>query len=132
MILVDTSVIIDTLKNITNEKVRILKQVIGEGKTFSISSYTYLEVLQGAKTELEFNHLNEVLLSNVIFTLPGTLDTFVKTAKMVYTLRRQGITPRNTIDMLIALTAIENNIPLLHNDKDFDNMASIIGLKIVE
>ena len=55
------------------------------------------------------------------------IDTFKgvvngKAANIYFTLRRQGITPRSTIDILIALTAIEYNLLLLHNDKDFDAM----------
>ena len=40
--------------------------------------------------------------------------------------RRGGVTIRSTVDLLIAETAIENNIPLLHDDADFVNMARII------
>jgi len=43
---------------------------------------------------------------------------------MFFNLRRQGITVRSTIDILIALTAIKNNLLLLHNDRDFDVLAS--------
>ncbi|MFZ4614772.1 MAG: twitching motility protein PilT [Rectinemataceae bacterium] len=37
-----------------------------------------------------------------------------------------GITIRSTIDLLIAKTAIENDLLLLHNDRDFTNMAKSI------
>jgi predicted nucleic acid-binding protein len=33
---------------------------------------------------------------------------------------------RSTIDLLVAQTAIENNLFLLHNDSDFTNMAKAI------
>jgi hypothetical protein len=42
---------------------------------------------------------------------------------MFLSLRRKEITPGSTIDMLIALTAIEYNLALLHEDRDFDTMA---------
>lgn len=42
---------------------------------------------------------------------------------MYFDLRRSGVTIRSTIDVLIALTAIQNNLHLLHNDRDFDIMA---------
>jgi len=46
-------------------------------------------------------------------------------------LRKQGVTIRSTIDILIGLTAIEHDLLLLHNDKDFDAMAvKIKDLKI--
>jgi predicted nucleic acid-binding protein len=36
----------------------------------------------------------------------------------------------STIDCLIAQTAIENNLYLLHNDSDFDNIAKVVDLKM--
>ena len=54
-------------------------------------------------------------------------------AELYFDLRRQGITVRNTIDILIAFTAIVNQLPLLHNDQDFDFMAEKIPeLKILK
>jgi predicted nucleic acid-binding protein len=48
---------------------------------------------------------------------------YKKAADMFYTLRRRGITVRSTIDVLIAMIAIYNDLFLLHNDKDFDAIA---------
>jgi len=43
-------------------------------------------------------------------------------------LRKQGITVRKTIDVIIATFCIENGFPLIHNDSDFDPMEEILGL----
>jgi predicted nucleic acid-binding protein len=43
--------------------------------------------------------------------------------------RKKGITIRSTIDCLIAQTALENDLILLHEDYDFDLMAKVIPLK---
>ena len=43
-------------------------------------------------------------------------------------LRKQGITVRKTIDVIIATFCIENRFPLIHNDRDFDPMEEILGL----
>lgn len=40
--------------------------------------------------------------------------------------RRSGITMSSTIDLLIAETAIENDVALLQNDSDFENMSGIV------
>ena len=37
----------------------------------------------------------------------------------------KGITIRSTIDLIISQIAIENNLYLLHNDKDFDEISKI-------
>jgi hypothetical protein len=57
--------------------------------------------------------------------------TFVNAAELYRTLRKRGITIRKTIDCLIASVAIEHDIPLLHNDDDFDPMEKFCGLKVV-
>ncbi|MDW7738874.1 MAG: hypothetical protein SCJ97_02290 [Bacillota bacterium] len=54
------------------------------------------------------------------------LDLYEKAAKLIFDLRRKGITPRSSIDMLIVLIAVENNLLLLHNDRDFDQMTGQI------
>ncbi len=45
--------------------------------------------------------------------------TFIKSAQLYRTLRKNGITIKRVMDCLIATVAIENDIPILHNDKDF-------------
>ena len=44
--------------------------------------------------------------------------------------RKKGLTIRSTIDCLIAQIAIEHDLLLLQNDKDFVHMASIVELKL--
>lgn len=47
--------------------------------------------------------------------------------------RNKGVTVRSTVDLLIAQTAIENDIMLLTYNSDFLNMAKVIPeLKIFE
>lgn len=46
-------------------------------------------------------------------------------------LRRRGITITN-FDMLIATIAIENNLSLLHRDRDFDYISEHLPLKIFD
>jgi hypothetical protein len=52
---------------------------------------------------------------------------------LYFDLRRKGVTPRSTIDVLIALTAMENKLLLLHDNRDFDLMAACNkGLSILD
>ena len=127
MVLVDTTVLIDTIKGTANEKSILFQNVMQRNLIYGISEYTYLEILQGAKSSSDYNYLNEYLLDMNIYFLPKTIETYEKAANIYFTLRRQGITPRSTIDILIALTAIEYNLSLLHNDKDFDAIEGIIS-----
>jgi len=126
MVLVDTSVLIGYLKGQTDNKTELLKDVLTRELPFGISSYTYQEVLQGARNEKEFETLKEYLSTQKIYFLKQEISTFEKASRMFFDLRRKGSTPRSTIDILIALTAIEYNLILLHNDNDFDFMSKHI------
>jgi len=132
MILVDTSVLINYFKGKSTIKTHIFDSIIKQNIVYGISPYTYQELLQGAKDEKEFKLLKKYLDTQRIYFLPQTQDTFEKAARLYFDLRRKGITPRGTIDVLIALTAIHNYLQILHDDRDFDVMASSIkSIKIV-
>ena len=123
MVLVDTSVIIDKLRKIENQKTRLFDRLHETKAQFGISAFTFHEILQGAKTEIEYFKLKRYFSTQKIFYLPNDSEIYSKSAKLYVDLRRQGITVRSTIDVLIAFTAITNRIPLLHNDSDFDLIA---------
>jgi hypothetical protein len=133
VILVDTSVLIDYLNGTENTKTDIFDSVLKEKLPYSIASYSFQEVLQGAGNEREYESINQYFSTQSILFLPEETATYEKAARMYYELRRQGLTPGSTVGIFIALIAIENNIPLLHNDRDFDLFASRIeGLRIYE
>jgi predicted nucleic acid-binding protein len=123
MILVDTSVLIGFLKGQVDNKTELFKEILSRDIPFGISSYTYQEVLQGARNEAEFETLKDYLSTQHIYYLEPEAATYEKAARFYFNLRRKGVTPRSTLDMLIALTAIEKNLILIHNDIDFDMMA---------
>jgi predicted nucleic acid-binding protein len=118
--LVDTSVLIGFFKGDRNPKVELLEKVIERQLPFGIASYTYQEVLQGARDEAEYDKLKEYLSTQKIYFLQETVETYEKTARLFFDLRRKGITPRSTIDIFITIIALEQSLFLLHNDKDFD------------
>jgi len=132
MIIADTSVLIDYFKNVENSKSLLLDNIIQEEIPFGISCFTYQELLQGARDINEFNELKTYLSLQNIFDVPQDLYFFENCARMFFDLRRKGQTIRSSIDMLIAQTAIEHNLFLLHNDKDFDVIAqNFKNLKIL-
>lgn len=130
MILVDTSVLIDFFKGIKNEPVSRLKDVIKQEIPFGITSIIYQEVLQGAKNKKEYTLLREYLNCQRFFHPKEPVLTYEKAAMIYFSCRKKGITIRNTIDCLIAQIAIEHDLYLLQNDKDYVHMASLIGLKL--
>jgi predicted nucleic acid-binding protein len=124
LILVDTSVLIDFFRGRENAKTELFEIILKRKLPFGIASYTYQELLQGAGNEEEYKKLEEYLSTQIIYFLPEEIKTYAEASRQYFELRRKGVTPRGTIDILIALIAIKNNLFLLHNDKDFDVLAS--------
>jgi predicted nucleic acid-binding protein len=46
-------------------------------------------------------------------------------------LRKRGVTPHKTIDVMIASFCLQNDHGLLHSDRDFDPMGRHLGLRVV-
>ena len=120
MILVDSTVVIDYLKNADNPKVALYRKINASGAKYGIAPFTVTEVLQGARNEKEYKEAKSYLDGLEVFYLPETKESYEKAARVYYNLRRRGVTPRNIIDIYIALIAADNGFPLLHNDRDFE------------
>ena len=67
MVLVDTTVLINYLKGNENEKVKLFENVLKRRLPYGISSYTYQEILQGARDEKEYAGLKKYLSTQVIY-----------------------------------------------------------------
>ena len=129
MILVDTSVLIQFLKGINSEGAKKFSIVLQRKIPFGINSLIFQEVLQGAGSEKEYLILKKYLESQRFYHLKDPVDSFAKAAKIYLDCRKKRITIRSTIDCLIAQTALENGLVLLHEDSDFDLMSKVIPLK---
>jgi predicted nucleic acid-binding protein len=130
MILVDTSVLIHFFKGADRESSRKFRIVLQRGIPFGINSLIFQEVLQGAGSEKEYLTLNKYLETQRFYHLRDPIDSFAKAAKIYLDCRKKGVTIRSTIDCVIAETALENDLFLLHDDKDFDAIAKVVPLKI--
>ncbi len=130
MILVDTSVLIDLFKGKNNSSVSVFRDAIHHGVEFGITSVIYQEILQGSRTRKEYTLLDEYLRTQRFFYPKHQIASYAGAADIYFSCRREGITIRSTIDCLIAQIVLEHELFLLHNDKDFTAMASIIDLPI--
>lgn len=133
MILVDTSVFIPFLKGQKTPETIAFDQIIEDRIPFGISPYIYQELLQGVKTPSEFSILKDYLETQRIYDLTQGLESFAAAARMFFDCQRAGLTIRRGADLLIAQTAIEHKLSLLHADRDFIHLASIQkNLKCIE
>ena len=86
------------------------------------------ELLAGAKDKTEWRRIEGYLSkSTTIFeVLP---ETWTEAARIFFDLRRKGLTVRKLADCCIAQSAMERDIQLLHNDGDFEMIATARPLK---
>ena len=87
-------------------------------------------MLQGVKTEKDFIKLKKYLETQKFYFLKDEKESYASAAKIYFRCRKKGFTVGSTIDCLIAQTAIENNLFLLHNDSDFDRITEVAELKM--
>jgi hypothetical protein len=130
MVLVDTSILIDFLRGSDNAAVRRFQQILESNIPFGITPLIYLEVLQGTRTDKDYAPVKSYLETHRVFSLLDEKESYAAAARIYFDCRRKGITINSTVDCLIAQTAIENDLTLLHNDADFDRMRRVAPLKI--
>ena len=130
MILVDTSVWIDFLNGIDSPQRHLLHQLIEKEEDISITGIILTEILQGIKDAKMFETTREYLQEFPSYE-PGNEDTYVNAANIYRKCRNKGKTLRSTVDCIIAAIALENNLTVLHKDRDYDVIKECIGLKVL-
>ena len=125
MILVDTSVLIGYFKKSAGVPYEKMDHIVNNGIPYGICNYVYQELLQGTRDEKEYDLLKEYLDTLPFYELRHGKQSFENAALMYINCRKNGITVRSTLDLIIATIAIENNLYLLHNDTDFVNISKI-------
>ena len=122
MILIDTSIWIPVFKDKQgNEAKRI--QTWLDGREVVLTRFNQLELLQGCRGDQEWQLLSRYLEDQTY--IETTSETWQAAARIYYDLRRQGLTVRSPIDCCIAQLALQNELLLMHNDKDFDVISTI-------
>lgn len=128
MVLVDTTVWIDFFTARSAPHVDALLRLIENEEDLCLCGIIIAEVLQGIRSDEDYIKTKDYL-DDLVF-LPMQQATFVRAAEFYRSLRKRGVTIRKPVDCMIASVAIEHNIPLLHNDRDFDFMAKYSKLRI--
>jgi hypothetical protein len=119
---------IDYFRNLDLPHVNLLNSLIAQKEQIAIGGVILTEVLQGIREERQFIKV-EARLQTLIY-LDLTRAHFVSAAQIYRTLRSQGLTIRKPIDCMIAAVALEQQAAILHNDRDFDAIATQFPLQI--
>ncbi len=129
MIFVDSSVWIDYFNGKIAKRTNQLDFLL-DNELIVVGDLILTEVLQGFQRDKDFNKARE-LFDSLIFKEMLGREIVVKSAKNYRILRKKGVTVRKTIDVIIATFCIENDLSLLHSDRDFIAMEKHFALKVI-
>lgn len=87
------------------------------------------EVLRGTSDAAHYDLTRRVLLASEMLDEATPFERFEEAARVFLACREAGITPRSSVDCLVAATAIAHAVPLLHNDRDFEHIKRVLPLK---
>lgn len=130
MVLVDTTVWIDFFRDRSEPHVVALQKMIEGDDDLCVCGVIFAEVLQGIRSDADYRKTKEYF--DALILLPMHQMTFVRAADIYRTLRKKGITIRKPVDCMIASVAIEHDLPLLHNDREFDQIAKSSELRVAD
>jgi predicted nucleic acid-binding protein len=121
-IIVDTSVWVDLIRDKTGRVSTALQSAVAGDEIVMIQPVRF-ELLQGCKSDAEWSRME--LRTSAFKLLEVTPEIWTNAARLSFDCRRAGKTIRKSLDCLIAQMAITHSCHLLHNDYDFDAIASV-------
>jgi predicted nucleic acid-binding protein len=127
MVIVDSSVWIDYFNGVATPESELLDQLLGR-EPVAIGDLVLAEVLQGFQDDSDYRTARDLLGSLAVFDLLGAARA-IRVAENYRALRKRGVTVRKTIDAVIATFCIEQRLPLLYSDRDFDPFVEHLGLR---
>jgi predicted nucleic acid-binding protein len=86
------------------------------------------EVLQGFRDESAFRVARDAMLALPCLDSPIPSERFLEAASLYRAARRAGITVRSSLDCLIAASAIQRGVTVLHRDRDYAGLARVSPL----
>ena len=129
MVLIDTSAFIEFLNHTGSTFDREVERLIVNEEDVAIADIILTEILQGIRDDKEHEEMKTSLLSFPVYSLKDH-NSYIAAAELYRKCRKKGITLRSTVDLLIAQISIENDLALMHNDKDFDDIENVSGMKV--
>jgi predicted nucleic acid-binding protein len=125
--LVDSSVWIDFFNGRDSRETDLLALLLRR-RVLLTGDLILVEVLQGFRQKQHMEEARRALLSLPCVDMVGN-EVALASATNYRLLRRQGITARKTIDVIIATFCVRHGHVLLHADRDFEPMVDHLGLR---
>ncbi len=124
IVLVDTTIWIHFLRG-TDVKFRERLVPLIMTDRVATTPVVIMEILRGAKSQKEYDKFSKDLAALRSFDL--STKVWERACKLAYTLRHKGINAPLT-DTLIAAVAQEFNVLLLHDDRHYEMIGSVVQL----
>lgn len=128
MVIVDTTVWVDYFRGTRNPETDWLDREAAQ-KRLGLTDLILCEVLQGVRSDREFNLARAELLRFELFETGGD-QLAVSAARNYRSIREKGRTVK-TVDCLIATFCLMHGHTLLHRDHDFDAFEQNLGLTVL-
>lgn len=121
MVLVDTAIWIDLLRSRDTPAVVRLRAVVDKEEA-ALAPVIVQEILQGARDEGAFRKLAAEFGRLPMLGLGDPIALARSAARLYARARWRGVTPRSPHDCLIAAIAVDERVPLLADDVDFERL----------
>ena len=128
-VIFDTTIWIDYLNGVISKETDMLYSYLEKNYKIYVCPIIVQEVLQGIKEDKVFSEIKDIFFHIDMLNL-DPLEASIGAAELYRILRKKGLTIRKSNDCLIAFYALYFNIPLIHNDRDFDMISKHTKLKI--
>ena len=126
MIVVDTSVWIDFFRGGDTPEAARLDGLLGRERVL-VSDVILLEVARGFRHDAHLDRAMTIMRRGPVVVMLGEARALAAAARY-RRLRAKGLTVRKTIDLIIGSWCIDQNVPLLHADRDFEHLVEHEGL----
>jgi hypothetical protein len=125
--LVDTSAWVELLRSTGSDTHRAVRQLLEDDAPVHTTDVVVMEVLAGARDDDHHQQLRRLLARCEHLPVEG-LASYEAAAGLYRACRQAGETIRALTDCLIGAVALRVDVPVLHNDRDFDVLARHAGV----
>lgn len=130
-VLVDTSAWVEFLRATGSREHLWLRDSIEREVPLAWTEPILFELTAGARSAERANQLRSLLLRGPLLSLAGLSD-WEDAALLYRRARARGVTVRSTNDCLIATVGIRSGTGLLTRDRDFEALAAVSDLMLVD
>ncbi len=127
VLVADSSAWVATYRALNSSTKELMLDAI-KNHTILVPDLVLVEVLRGLPSEHLARELRNEFSAYQIVEVVGK-EAAIAAVSHYRLLRSKGIATRGTVELMIATWCIENQVPLLHADRDFEGFEEHLGLQ---